>query len=452
MTTSVTSSINLSSLGLGSGLDDSSIISQLVAIESAPLTNFQTEATSITSASTTIAAFSTNLTALQTAAQALADPTQYDAYSASSSASQVVASTASGATAGTHTVAVSQLAQGQTTYSNAQTSSTSALGMTGTLGLTIGASTIDVPVGSTDSLADVAAAITSSGAGVTASVVFDGTKYRLDVQGTQTGASSAISFSESGFSLGLSDSTNTYQTAQDAKATIDGIAVTSSTNQISGAIPGVTLALTGTTTTPATVSVAADSSSLATKVATFVSAYNTVITSGHTDAGYGATAATNPLLAGDPGIESSLTQLSSLVASSVAGTDSTISTLGSAGITLNNDGTLTLNTSALATAVQSDPTGVEKLFVTSADQGMTGIMGSISDAIGVLATNPDSVLSGETSYFASRTTEITKQETAMQARIQAYQTQLQTAFSNADATVNDERTMFTAVGGTGTFM
>jgi len=106
MTTSVTSSINLSSLGLGSGLDDSSIISQLVAIESAPLTNFQTEATSITSASTTIAAFSTNLTALQTAAQALADPTQYDAYSASSSASQVVASTASGATAGTHTVAV----------------------------------------------------------------------------------------------------------------------------------------------------------------------------------------------------------------------------------------------------------------------------------------------------------------------------------------------------------
>jgi len=324
--------------------------------------------------------------------------------------------------------------------------------MTGTLGLTIGASTIDVPVGSTDSLADVAAAITSSGAGVTASVVFDGTKYRLDVQGTQTGASSAISFSESGFSLGLSDSTNTYQTAQDAKATIDGIAVTSSTNQISGAIPGVTLALTGTTTTPATVSVAADSSSLATKVATFVSAYNTVITSGHTDAGYGATAATNPLLAGDPGIESSLTQLSSLVASSVAGTDSTISTLGSAGITLNNDGTLTLNTSALATAVQSDPTGVEKLFVTSADQGMTGIMGSISDAIGVLATNPDSVLSGETSYFASRTTEITKQETAMQARIQAYQTQLQTAFSNADATVNDERTMFTAVGGTGTFM
>jgi flagellar hook-associated protein 2 len=452
MTTSITSSINLSSLGLGSGLDDSSIISQLVAIESAPLTNMQTEATSITSASTTIATFSSSLTALQTAAQALADPTQYDAYSASSSGSQVVASAASGATAGTHSVSVSQLAQAQTTYSNPQSSSTAALGMSGTLGLTIGGATVNVAVGSTDSLADVAAAISASGAAVTASVVFDGTNYRLDVQGTQTGAANAIGFSESGFTLGLPATGNAYQSAQDANATVDGISVTSATNQLSGAIPGVTLALTGTTVTPTTVTVASDSTSLATKVATFVSAYNTVITSGHTDAGYGSTAATNPLLAGDPGIESSLTQLSSLVASSVAGADSTMTTLGSAGITLNNDGTLTLDTSALAQAVQSDPTGVEKLFVTSADQGMTGIMGTLSDTIGTLATNPDSVLDGETSYFASRTTEITTQETAMQARIQAYQTQLQTAFSSADEIVNNERSMFSAVGGTGTFM
>ena len=452
MTTSITSSINLSSLGLGSGLDDSSIISQLVAIESAPLTNLKTEATSITSASSTIASFATDLSTLQSAARALADPTQYDVYAATSSSSQVVASTAAGATAGTHSISVSQVAQAQTTYSNAQSSSTNALGISGTLGLTIGGSTVSVPVGSTDSLADIAANITSSGAGVTASVVFDGSQYRLDVQGNSTGVANAISFDESGFSLGLSNAANTYQAAQDTNATVDGISVTSSTNQMSGAIPGVTLAVTGTTAIPTTVSVASDASSLTSKITSFVTAYNAVIAAGHTDAGYGTTAATNSLLANDPGIESSLNQLSGLVASSVTGADSTLSTLGSVGINLENDGTLTLDSSTLAQAVSSDPTGVEKLFVTSASAGMTGIMGSISDAIDTLSTNPDSVLSGDTSYFQSRLTEITTQETAMQARIQAYQTQLQTEFSAADETVNDERSLFTDVGGTGTFM
>jgi flagellar hook-associated protein 2 len=452
MSTSITSSINLSSLGLGSGLNDSSIISQLVAIESTPLTNLQSTATSISSASSTIASFSTALNTLQTAAKALSDPTQYNVYSAASSASQVVATAAAGSTAGNHKISVSQVAQSQTTFSDPQSASTGALGMSGTLGMTIGSSTFNVTVGATDSLADVAANITGSGAGVTASVVFDGSKYRLEVQGTQTGAASAIAFNESGFSLGLSTAANTYQPAQDAKANVDGIDVSSATNQISGAIPGVTLAVTAPTTSAATVTVSANSTSLASKISSFVTAYNAVVTAGHTDAGYGSAAASNALLAGDPGIETSLTQLSSLVAGQVTGADSSLSTLGSVGVNLNSDGTLTLDSNALAEAVQSDPTGVEKLFVTSTSQGMTGVMGTISSTIDSLANTSGSILKGETQYLTNRTSEVSKQETAMQARIATYQTTLQAEFSAADETVNNERSLFTDVGGTGTFM
>ena len=324
--------------------------------------------------------------------------------------------------------------------------------MSGTLGLTVGGSTVNVSLSSGDSLADVAAAISSSGAPVTASVVYDGSQYRLDVQGTQTGTSGAVAFSESGFSLGLTKTANTYQQAQNAQATIDGIAVSSATNQISGAIPGVTLALTGTTTSPATVSVTASASSLTSNIQAFVSAYNNVVTAGHTDAGYGTTTASNSLLAGDEGIQSSLDQLGGLVAGTVAGADATLNTLGSVGIAINNDGTLTLDSTTLDQAIQTDPSGVEKLFVTDASQGMTGIMGTISNTIDALANNSGAVLQGEVQMYQNRTTEISTQETAMQARIAQYQTLLQSEFSTSDELINTDRTLFTDVGGTGTFM
>jgi flagellar hook-associated protein 2 len=449
MTTNVASSINLTSLGLGDGLNDSSIISQLVAIESSPLTGLETQATTISSASSTLAAFSSDMTTLKNAANELADPTQFNVQAASSSSPSVVATTSTGALSGTHTIDVTQVASAQTTYSNPQASSTNALGIAGTLGISIGGTSYNVNVSSTDSLADIASDISSSGAPVTASVVYDGSQYRLDVQGAHTGSANAFTFDESGFSLGLS---NTYQAATNTEVTIDGIAVSSSTAQISGAIPGVSIAVTGPTSGSATLTVSASSSTLATSLQSFVTAYNNVVSAGHSDTGYGATTASNSLLASDPGIRSSLDQLSSLVAGSIAGSDSTLTTLGSLGVTLNSDGSLSLNASTLAQAVQSDSSGVEKLLVSSVSGGFTGIMGTIASTIGSLATAPNAVLLSESQYFQTQSTGIKTQETAMQARIAMYQTQLQAEFSNADETVNDERSLFTDVGGTGTFM
>ena len=448
----IASSINLSSLGLGSGLNDASIVSQLVAIESAPITALQATQTNITSASSTISAFSQQLNALQSAANSLADPSQFNSYTATSSASQIVASTAAGTSAGSYQVTVSQLAQAQTTFSDPQSSSTAALSLTGTLGMTIGGQTYSVAVASGDSLADIAANLSSSGAGVTASVIFDGSQYRLDVQGTQTGASNAVTFNESGFTLGLANVANTYQSAQDAEATVDGISVSSQTNQIAGAIPGVTLAITGTTTSAATIAVTASGSGLTSQVQAFVAAYNTVVSAGHSDAGYGTTAASNPLLQSDRGIETSLSQLSSLVTGPIAGADSSLNTLGSIGITLNSNGSLTLDQSTFDQAVQSNPDAVEKLFVNAPGQGMTGIMQSISATIDNLANDPYSPLQAEVSALHTQNTALNTQITDMQTRIQAYQTQLQTEFSATDLEVTDERTLFTDVGGTGTFM
>jgi len=455
--TSITSSINLSSLGLGSGIDDSSIISQLVAIQTIPLTALQTEQTNVSSASQTITQFASLMSSLNSAAQTLSDPTQYASYAATSSSPAVVASTTTGAQAGSYDVSVSQLAQAQLTFSSPQTSSTNALGFSGTLGLTVGSSTQSITVNPGDSLATIASEISSSGLPVSASVVYTGSSYRLQVQGLNTGAANAISFNESGFSLGLSDAANTYQAAQDAHATVDGNAITSSTNQITGAIPGVTLALTGTTgtsTSPstATVTVASDPSTLETSIQAFVTAYNNVISAGHTDAGYGSTTATNTLLTGDQGIRTSLSQLSTLVTSSVAGTDPNYSDLSSAGVTFNSDGTLSFSSSTFQSAIAADPNSVEKLFVTDPTTGSNGIMGQISTAIQSLATNSNSVLQSETQAFQTRITSLKSDETALQARIAQYQTTMQQEFEAMDESVNEDRSLFSQVGGTGSFV
>jgi flagellar hook-associated protein 2 len=450
--TSITSSINLSSLGLGSGIDDSSIISQLVAIQTIPLTNMETQASNITSASSAITQFSSLMSTLSSAAQALSDPTQYASFAASSSNSAVVASTTTGAEAGTYSVSVSQLAQAQLTFSSPQASSTDALGDSGTLGITMGGTTDNITVNSTDSLASIASNINSSGLGLTASVVYNGSSYLLQVQGNNTGAANAFSFTDSGFSLGLSNTANTYQAAEDAQATVDGNAVTSPTNQITGAIPGVNLALTATTTSPTTVTVASSPSALESQIQAFVTAYNNVISSGHTDAGYGSTAASSTRLAGDQGIESSLNQLATLITSTVTGADPQYSDLSTAGLTLNNDGTLTFDQSTFASAVATDPTGVEKLFVTDPTTGNNGIMGQLSSAIQSLSVGTTSVLGSEIALYQSQLSSIQTNETALQAQIAQYQTTEQQEFEAMDQTVETERNLFSEVGGTGEFV
>ena len=155
-----------------------------------------------------------------------------------------------------------------------------------------------------------------------------------------------------------------YVVNQNANVTVGGIAVTSATNQISNAIPGVTLAVTQPTTSAATLTVSSDPSSLEQQVQAFVTAYNNVVTTGHTDAGYGTTTASNSLLQNDDAVQSTLDQLGQVVAEQVPGSTGAYTSLASVGITLNDDGTLSFDQGAFAAALQADPTSVQRLFVT----------------------------------------------------------------------------------------
>ena len=211
--------------GLASGLDTAAILEQLVALERRPIQRLQQKQADLRSMASRVDGLRGRLTSLLDAARELGDRDNVLAAKASSSDESIVkASTRGEAAVGTFALEVTQLAQAEKTVSNgfAARDQTGLFG-TGTLDVTIGGTTTSITVDSTDTLDTLADKITQQVDGVSASVVYDGSSYRLLVAGEKTGADQAIDFTETGVSLGLSDPANELRSAQDAVFSIDGL-------------------------------------------------------------------------------------------------------------------------------------------------------------------------------------------------------------------------------------
>ena len=449
----MTNGINVAALGLG-GIDTSGLVSSLVAIEQQPYNQAATQQQNIQSAQATISSFSSTLSALKSAAVALSDPATYSPLTATSSDSSIVGSVSGSPAPGQWSVSVSSIAQAQRTLSDGNASPTAALNMAGQLKIKVGAEDwAPISISVTDSLTDIANTINSAGIGVRASIVNDGSAtapYHLIIEGLTTGAANAIQFDASslntnGYNLNLSSSNNQIQKAQDASLTVGGIAVTSSTNQVTDAIPGVTMAITQPTTSPATVTIANDSSALQQKIQTFVTAYNAVISNGHSAAGFGQQKASNTLLQGDSAIRSSLDQLGLLLGEAVPGTSGTYTTLDSVGLALSADGTLSFDTAKFTAALSNDPASVERLFVTNTANGSQGVMGTLGTTIDNLTTGAGAAVQAEITAFSNRSQELGTQMAAMQQRTATYQTQLQNEFTQMNTALAQYKQMAAAV-------
>jgi flagellar hook-associated protein 2 len=441
----MTNAINLAALGAG-GFDTTALVNGLAAAQQQPLNQLNTQQQNIQSAQTTLSGFSTTMSALKTAALALSDPAGFSSTKATSSDASVVATAGAKAGAGQWTVSVTSIAQEQRTLSPGTISSTTALGLSGNLGIALGSGAgTGIALSSTDTLSDIAGKIATSGLRLQSSIVYDGSNYHLLVSGLDTGSANTVTFDESSLvgttPLGLSKPASTIQAAQNANLTVGGIPITSPTNQITNAIPGVTIAVTQPTTSPATIQIASDPTAVQTKVQSFVTAYNAVVKSGHSATGFAAQKASNTLLQGDQAIRLSLNRLGSLMGQTVAGTSGKYTNLASAGVALSTDGTLTLDSTKLASALSADPTSVERLFVTDAATGSQGIMATVGSTIDSITTNHGAPLKAETDGFATRIKDISKRITAMQLQSTAYQKQLTTTFAQMNTTLALYKTM-----------
>ncbi|HKR75088.1 MAG TPA: flagellar filament capping protein FliD [Rhodanobacter sp.] len=420
----------LSSAGIGSGLDVNAIITALVnARQAGPSQQISNQTTQLQAQEAGLTALGSALNSLQTTLGKLGSSLTFNSYAATLGDSTLgTTSTLPNAQPGTYNLTVSHLATAQKRASAAYASG-STVGA-GTLTVSVGSQSMDINVSATDSISSIATAINqaSGNPGVQATVVNGANGAQLLLTSTKTGVANGFTVSAgSGSSAGLSSLASTLDTAgsneaSDASLSIDGIAVTSASNSVSGALNGVTLNLAATGSTTLTVS--QDTSAVTGAVSDFVNAYNSYISTVGTLSSYDPTSKQGGVLLGDTTLMSVQRQVNSVLSGSVAG--NSIGSLAALGITRNADGTLSSDSSKLSSALQSDPAAVQDLF--AGTNGYATRLNSMLDGF----TSSNGILATRTASIQNQLSNLSQESAALTARMNVYATQLRQQYTALD--------------------
>lgn len=372
----------IESLGVGSNLDLTSLLSSLKKSEEAKLAPITTKLASTNAKLSGFGQLQSSLEGFQKAAQKLNSAELYAGFATKVSGSALTATASSTSVAGSYDIKINSLATAQSLATAGRADTTSEIGV-GALTVNVGdkSTAIDITDGS---LAGIRDAINKSDAGVTASIVNDGsgTPYRLVLNSQTTGAASTMSFSSDNSDLGaLFSGTTETVAAADASLTVNGLAITSASNTIEEAIQGVTLNLVETTAEGAStkLTVNQDTESVKTAVEDFVKAYNSLAdkissltkVSGEGDSVKGAS------LTGNSTVRSVQSTLRDAMSNTVAGEG--MNYLFEAGINFTKDGKLEVgDEKKLDEALANNLDGMKGLF---AGDGKTGIAARLDASI-----------------------------------------------------------------------
>ncbi|WP_347887994.1 flagellar filament capping protein FliD [Nitrosomonas europaea] len=383
----------ISAPGIGSGLDVSGIISKLMEIEQQPLTQLNTKEAKQQAQLSAFGSLKSVLSTFQDSVKALAKPALFNGYKATlADTTAATVSTSSSAAAGTHDIEVQSLAQAQKIKSEAFATTDTVIG-SGTLTIEFGtynedgtftanaekaAKTITIdPAKST--LADIRSAINEANAGVTASIVNDGSGNRLVISSKDSGLANALKISvddtdgnhtdNAGLSKlafdastgGVSNMTETVA-ARNAVMVIDGITVTKSSNTINDALEGVTFNLLkanpGTTTT---LTVEKDKSNVEAAVNAFVKAYNDLEKTIGNLSRYDAANKQASVLTGDSTVRMIQNRMRAMLNGNQSAAGG-INSLSELGISFQKDGTLALDNNKLSAVLNNPDKNIAAFF------------------------------------------------------------------------------------------
>lgn len=481
----------ITSLGVGSGLDLEGMVTKLMQIEQQPVLALQKKEASYQSRISAIGSLTGALAALQTAAAALTPSSgqtaadKFTSYSASIADSNVATATAAkGAVAGSYSLEVTSLAKVQRLVSPASafTSASTPLAADGTLTIEFGkfvqgtpstyapdaARQLSVTIAPGASLNDIRDAINAKNGEVSATIVTGTNGPQLVLTGAKTGTDNVMRLSGlTGADAGnfafnpvtpvagtLSETAAGGQTASNAAFLLNGIAATSSTNTVTGALDGITLTLSKTNIgTPTTLTVSKDATgSLTSTLKAFVKAYNDANSTMGMLGTYNATTKIAGPLQGDSALRSAQGQVRSMLFGITAGGGSSVyQRLSDIGVSLAKDGTLSLDTVKLNKAVTADYAGVTTLVAKFGDTYNKSLE-NIAGSKGMLASATDSTqrmikdLGARGDVLAKRLTQMEasyrKQFTALDTMIAglkqtgSYLTQQLTSLANLNSSIS----------------
>ncbi len=341
----------------GAGFDVETTVNNILAIQQATETPLKTQLTSLQAQDTVFTTLGTDLATLSTSLQALTDATgTFAEKQGSSSDTNVLTLTSadSSAVAGSHTVVVNSLATTASKVSDEVASASDTL----TGSITVNGHAISVATGSTQTLTNLSAAINLANLGVTSRVITDANGSRLSLTSATSGDAGAVAvtstLADSGTTIGFTHG----QSGANASLTVDGVDIASASNTVTGAIPGVTFQLLSSPGTSVQIQVTNDNTAIESAFTSLTTAYNSVIKDINAQEKNDTTTGNAEPLYGDPTLSLIQTRLQAALFGGAA--SGSISNLAQLGVSVASDGTLSVDTSALDTALNanfSDITG-----------------------------------------------------------------------------------------------
>ncbi|MGZ4660271.1 MAG: flagellar filament capping protein FliD [Arthrobacter sp.] len=428
--------------GLSSGLDTTSMINSLMAVEALPQTQLKTKLASDQSMITSLQGLNTRLTLLNSTASGDATVNALNLFTASTSAPSLTATANTTAAAGSLDVTVTKLAQTQVDVTAAMASwPVDAGGAPAKLTIVdaTGKQTEIAPAST--SLDDVVTAINAASGGAAAVKVPAGNgTYRLQLTATSSGAAGAFQIYQ-GSAADVTAGTATdlmsdpaaavVRTAQDAEAVLyAGTAaeqkITSATNTFTNLLPGVSVTATAVSAAPVTVTVASDTAAISQKASDLVKAVNDALgfisdnsSVTTTTTAEGTSAAKGGIFTGNSSVRAVGDALLTAMAAPVNGKSPS-----EYGIVITRDGNFTFDPDKLAAAMASDPAGTSAALQTIASRVAT----STSNATDPVQGSVTSLIKGQQSEVADLTDQISNWDTRLANR----RATLQAQFTNME--------------------
>jgi len=437
----------------GQGFDVATTVTQIQAAESAIETPWQTQLTTLQAQDTVFSSLGSDLSTLTTSVQALTDfAGVFSQKEGSSSNTNVLSltSASNSAVAGSHSVLVDSLAATSSDYLDPIPNASDTLAGSVTFQVGSGASTTITVDSSSNTLSTLAAAINSAGAGVTASVISDSSGSRLSLVSGTSGSAGQLTVTSvlSDATTGVNLANNTGTTGADASLKVDGIALTSASNTVSTAIPGVTFQLLAADVgSPVQVEITNNNTAIETAFSSMVTAYNAVVKDVSTQEGKDSSGNPEPLY-GNPTLSLIQSQLSSALTSATG--SGSVTNITQLGLSFNDDGTLSLDTDALDTELNSNFSDVTGFLQNSGSFGQS--FATTLNNLGIQAPNGAVYLAQQqnSSEEASLNQSITNENSILAAQKTSLTDELNTAnqiLQSIPSQLSEVNEMYSAITG-----
>ena len=430
---------SITALGVGSGLDLNGLVEQLKAAEKQKLVPILEQKSAQQTKISAYGRLESAMDRVKTSIAALNDASTFKQQKSTVTGDGVLATAGETANAGRYEITVTQLARSGSAASNSVDLDQELTEEDATLTLEFGAgdtqTSYDVAISAGSTLADVRDQINADKeSGVTASIVNDGTGYRLALSSKETGEDASLE-SFSGLAS-LTMDADTQRSGQNAELDVNGIAITSKSNRVEEAIQGVTLDLTAASGDPVTLVIERDEESLRGAINEFVKNYNEMKSTVGRMTAYNGEGETSGELVGDRTVRTIENRLRRDITDNLGTGD--ITRLSQLGIAIDEKGRLQVDEDKLGDAIANNPEGLSEFFAgDTKEDGFAGRLNTTLESI----TAEDGIIQSSVTSAEQRVESLDVRKLRMEASIERSTERYRKQFGQLDGLISQMNSM-----------